>query len=623
MTLARSRGLALTIYFMIAALVTGGLAWVTHAALQLELETLELEHAKTVRLALWRLDGRVFTTLAREDSRPVAQYESLYPPMPAIDLQGRPIELGSLLVPTPLLTAELPDWIALHFVVDPTFGWRSPLVMDTALQTRLRSAPTSLVLTNVTPQRKDRLDELHEQYSVDEVLQRFGVTRPTQPPVQQLAQRMDVGQQSAQPQPQGRGANRQVEQWMEAEFEKRQAQQKELRNESKGYESNSGNLLNVMVPGKAILWESVPGNGKAYACCVATNVSEMTPHWLHGQDNVDRLLLIRTVRSDQLIALQGIYLDWPKLHDVLLAEVRDILPNADLTPIIDETRGEPMSALPIGLITDDVKMSIFPLNSPIRWGLAIAWGAAALALLVVGFTGWSLLDLSERRFRFVTAVTHELRTPLTSMRLFLDMLTGGMVKSQKDHDDYLQHLDHESDRLNRLIGNVLDYARLERQKVSLQKRGVTLDDLISSVHADWEGRCKSNGKELVVECAGTLPSSLVTDPDMCKQVLGNLIDNACKYSQGSSDARVWLRVAQNDGSIIFEVEDRGPGVASKEIASIFRPFRRGSKACESAGGIGLGLALASKWAKLLGGRLQLKPDHHDGACFQFIHPIGT
>ena len=81
---------------------------------------------------------------------------------------------------------------------------------------------------------------------MDEVLQRFGVTRPTQPPVQQLAQRMDVGQQSAQPQPQGRGANRQVEQWMEAEFEKRQAQQKELRNESKGYESNSGNLLNVM-----------------------------------------------------------------------------------------------------------------------------------------------------------------------------------------------------------------------------------------------------------------------------------------------------------------------------------------------------------------------------------------
>src|SRR5262249_6757060 len=100
--------------------------------------------------------------------------------------------------------------------------------------------------------------------------------------------------------------------------------------------------------------------------------------------------------------------------------------------------------------------------TPLRIGLAFAWGAAIVALIAVGLGGWSLLDLSERGIRFVSAVTHELRTPLTTLRLYLDLLSSGMVSDEKQKTEYLSTLNSEADRLHRLIGNVLDFARLEK-----------------------------------------------------------------------------------------------------------------------------------------------------------------
>ncbi len=90
-----------------------------------------------------------------------------------------------------------------------------------------------------------------------------------------------------------------------------------------------------------------------------------------------------------------------------------------------------MSALPVQLVPGPEAAPADPGWTPLRIGLALAWAAALVALLAVGLVGWSLFDLSERRIRFVSAVTHELRTPLTTLRLYLDMLTGGMVKEER------------------------------------------------------------------------------------------------------------------------------------------------------------------------------------------------
>jgi signal transduction histidine kinase len=281
-----------------------------------------------------------------------------------------------------------------------------------------------------------------------------------------------------------------------------------------------------------------------------------------------------------------------------------------------------MTSLQLYLDTGEAAAADDPGWTPLRAGLSLAWAAALVALLAVGLGGWSLIDLSERRIRFVSAVTHELRTPLTTLRLYLDMLTGGLVREEGQRQEYLRTLHAEADRLNRLVGNVLDFSRLENQRPRLARTRVAVADLLAQVRGGWQGRCQDAGKELVVEDAEGGAALVYTDAELVQQVLGNLIDNACKYSRDAADPHLWLRARREGGRLVLEVEDRGPGVAPRERRAIFRPFRRGRGVDATAGGVGLGLALARRWARLLGGRLTLQPGRDgSGACFRLELPL--
>jgi signal transduction histidine kinase len=298
-----------------------------------------------------------------------------------------------------------------------------------------------------------------------------------------------------------------------------------------------------------------------------------------------------------------------------------------MTPILDGVAPNPersLTALPVELDPGPPEtLPVVASGTSLRLGLALAWAAALVALLAVGLGGWSLIDLSERRIRFVSAVTHELRTPMTTLRLYLDMLTGGLVKEEKQKDEYLHTLNAETDRLNRLIGNVLDYSRLENQRPKLNRARADLGELLEQVRSTWQGRCQDAGKELLVENEAGPGAVLETDVGFVQQILGNLIDNACKYSREAADRRVWVRARRaGERRLVLEVEDRGPGVPARDCRSIFRPFRRGRDADVTAGGVGLGLALAQRWARLLGGRLSLRGGSEGvGACFRLELPV--
>jgi signal transduction histidine kinase len=260
--------------------------------------------------------------------------------------------------------------------------------------------------------------------------------------------------------------------------------------------------------------------------------------------------------------------------------------------------------------------------TPLRIGLVLAWAAALVAVIAVGFSGWSLIDLAERRIRFVSAVTHELRTPLTSLRLYLDLLVSGMIQDEAKRQEYLNTLAMESDRLHRLIDNVLDFAKLEKRKKNGDIRPVKVNDLTDQLRATWTDRVAHDGKELVV--ISTLPAEreVTTDAAMVQQIVGNLIDNARKYTRDAADKRIWVWAKPGEGNaVLLEVEDRGPGVAAGERKTIFKPFRRGECADSKAGGAGLGLALAKSWAEVLGARLTYRPaDGGVGACFRLELP---
>jgi signal transduction histidine kinase len=209
---------------------------------------------------------------------------------------------------------------------------------------------------------------------------------------------------------------------------------------------------------------------------------------------------------------------------------------------------------------------------------------------------------------------------LTTLRLYLDMLTAGMVKDEAKQGEYLKTLHTEAERLHRLIANVLDYARLENHRPRIEKGPVVPAVLLEQTRGAWAERCRESGKAVVLDDRTPPGTTALTDPALVLQILGNLVDNACKYSREAPDARLWLRAeALPGGGLALEVEDRGPGVPVAERRAVFRPFQRGRGADVTAGGVGLGLALAHRWAWLLGGRLTLRTTEV-GACFRVELP---
>jgi hypothetical protein len=146
------------VFFVIAGLILGGLGWATSEALRMEENQAhalaQKERAEKLRRALWRLDGMISRELARERSRPFADYSALHIPVPAMTPLGAPYNPGAVRVPSPLMEIDLPPWMRLHFQFAPDIKgphrWQSPQVPDAKLRELLRKEPFHLTLANVT-----------------------------------------------------------------------------------------------------------------------------------------------------------------------------------------------------------------------------------------------------------------------------------------------------------------------------------------------------------------------------------------------------------------------------------------------------------------------------------------
>jgi two-component sensor histidine kinase len=625
-------------FLLISALVIGGLGGVTVTALRVEREQFEdrtqRELYDKLRLALWRMDSFVAPALAKEDGRPYNHYSALFAPPHVLRLDNDTWQRGTVLEPSPLLSAELPDWMLLHFQADEELGWRSPQVLTESLARRLQNAKDPDLIANATPQRRQLLLDLTQHLEAKTLAScvQEQSNRPSLPEVTLELSNNFAMDRNNNVSSAAQGGNpsgyltQQQPQAVDQEYlnRSRQVQTGQARKGGKAQneDANVANAENILRNGET--WLPQPQGKPVRSEQVSIELGRMGPLWLSSGGEPKRLLFVRRVMIGPKEVCQGIVLDWPRLRELLAQEVIDLFPDARIEPVPE---GMPihsertMSALPLQLEPGTLAAVLpDPSWTPLRAGLVLACSAALVALLAVGLGGWSLLDLSERRIRFVSAVTHELRTPLTTLRLYLDMLAGGMVREEKQKEEYLHTLNSEADRLNRLVGNVLDFSRLENQRPRLAKTKLSLGDLLEQVRSTWQGRCQSAAKELIIEnAAGEV--SLFTDCQLVQQILGNLIDNACKYSRDAVDCRIWLRAHNQGRQLMLEVEDRGPGVPPRERRSIFRPFRRGKGIDATAGGVGLGLALAYRWAQLLGGKLTIRSGRETaGACFRLALP---
>ena len=344
---------------------------------------------------------------------------------------------------------------------------------------------------------------------------------------------------------------------------------------------------------------------------VATSAFLVSPFWWN-----DELILVRKMPANA--SMEGIWLNWQTLRETLLQKIADIGVDFDLVPVTLDSAPDParaMAALPVKIVTRPPAMTAGAW-SPTHTALAIAWvallTAAALAALALQY----LINLNERRSMFVSAVTHELRTPLTTFRLYSDLLARGTVSDPDDQAHYLKTLQVESDRLNHLIDNVLTYARLEKS-APLQRQEIVLSDWIERVKPRFSQRLESAGLTLQVVINDNC--QLVTDPTALEQIVFNLIDNAAKYGKSREAPVVKLVTRREAGQLCISVIDHGAGVDPSIQKTLFQAFTKSAQqAADSASGVGLGLALAHRAARALGGSLIHQTTSGGGATFTLL-----
>ncbi len=259
----------------------------------------------------------------------------------------------------------------------------------------------------------------------------------------------------------------------------------------------------------------------------------------------------------------------------------------------------------------------------------LLWGTALLGLLLSGGlfaiyrAGLRQITLGQQQQDFIAAVSHELKTPLTSIRMYSEMLREGWASPEKTRG-YYDFIHDESERLSRLIENVLQLARMTRNELALNVQPTQLTAVVDMLRSKLESPVRQAGFQLDIHCAeNTSGLQIETDLDCLTQVFINLVDNAIKFSAETAQQAVHLRVTADGGWAEFSVRDFGPGIARDQMKKIFRLFYRpaGELTRETAG-TGIGLALVKQLVTALGGVIDVR-NRSPGAEFIIRLPISS
>ncbi len=290
-----------------------------------------------------------------------------------------------------------------------------------------------------------------------------------------------------------------------------------------------------------------------------------------------------------------------------------------------EEDAEPIAALnlsaPLGAWSLEYHAPAAVFGSTVTGGLLLnlVAGLAVLAGAVIGLTYYFYREQSRemreavQRVSFVNQVSHELKTPLTNIRMYAELLQKDADRG--DDPRRRRHVDiiaSESQRLSRLIGNVLTFGRKQRHALELRRKAGVVDDVLRSVLDHF--RPALEAKEIEVKFAPDAGESASFDADAVEQIVGNLISNVEKYGAGGKFME--LTSLQRGDTIEITVADRGPGLPPRERQRIFEPFYRvSSDLTDGVSGTGIGLAISRDLARLHGGDLVLEPSR-EGARFR-------
>ncbi len=257
---------------------------------------------------------------------------------------------------------------------------------------------------------------------------------------------------------------------------------------------------------------------------------------------------------------------------------------------------------------DDIELIYTLARLPIgAGGQVIIWSALVLALVLSGGClmlyrlGMRQIALARQQQDFVSAVSHELKTPLTSIRMYGEMLREGWA-DEKKRQGYYDFIFHESERLTRLINNVLQLARMSRNEQGSSLKPVTVSEALNELKPRLQSQMEPSGFELSIEGeAQAGQGKIKIDIDWFIQIFTNLVDNAIKFSTAAENKRIDIRYRLlQDDRIQFSVRDYGPGIAPDQMKKIFTLFYRSeNELTRETVGTGIGLALVQQLASAM------------------------
>jgi two-component system sensor histidine kinase VicK len=384
------------------------------------------------------------------------------------------------------------------------------------------------------------------------------------------------------------------------------------------------------------------GAGKSDLQSAPTTVRVALDPMVGRRVDAETLLLYRTVVAGEQGYRQGLLVEAAGLGDWLDREVigPSRLAGASTVAFFDATgqgsarRGgsdpkaneyvyrhrfaEPFDAI-------GVELGLAPLpggrGTGTIYALAILLGLVGAGGLFAVYRMVSVVvEFAERRNHFVAAVSHELKTPLTSIRMYAEMLRDGIVSGEAKRSEYYRTITDESERLSRLIDNVLDFSRLEKGEREVRAQDGPLWPVVLEAVEKLRPHAEVEGFALTPRTEDELPNARF-DRDVVTQVIFNLVDNALKYAAGAERKEIAIDCRARPGRIELAVRDYGAGVPSGDLARIFEPFfRREDELTRTTKGTGIGLALVKELVESMGGAISASNADGGGLCVAILLP---
>ncbi len=246
-------------------------------------------------------------------------------------------------------------------------------------------------------------------------------------------------------------------------------------------------------------------------------------------------------------------------------------------------------------------------------GKVLGWVTLVLTIVFIGSfvtlyrLGLSQINLARQQQDFVSAVSHELKTPLTSIRMYGEMLKEGWADEEKKQG-YYEFIHDESERLSRLISNVLKLAGITRNEPQFDPRPTRVGELLSNTESKISGQVERAGFELRLRRDDDAEQATINvDEDCFAQIIINLVDNAIKFSKNAEEKAIEVSSKRtSDNQILFSVRDFGPGIPKDQMKKIFELFYRSeSELTRETVGTGIGLAIVHQLTLAMDGSVDL------------------